>query len=266
MLRLATYNIRRGGLRRGRLIGEVLGSLDPDLVVLQEAVDPRVVHQVAEMTGARVLSASLGRSVAVLSRMGDLEIRWHRPAGGPGLIEVELPSIGARLIGTHLAAGLSGRGERRRTREIEHVLSAAREGPGLPRVVVAGDLNAIAPGDLPGMGRLPAWIRILLRVDGGISTVAMQRLLEAGFTDAFRHLNPSSRGATIPSGAPSVRLDYFLVGSALLPGVVACTVGQVDPVLLAAASDHLPLVLELEPERLPPRPAITQEDVDGGTG
>ena len=184
-----------------------------------------------------------------------IEARWHRPVGGPELTEVELPSIGARLIGTHLSAGLSGRGEQRRAREIDHVLSAARERPGLPSVVIAGDLNAIAPGDLSGMGRLPTWIRIMLRVDGGISTLVMQRLLEAGFTDAYRHLDRKSQGGTLPSAAPSVRLDYFLVGSSLVPGVMRCAVGEADPVLLAAASDHLPLVLDLEPERLCLRPA-----------
>ena len=117
--------------------------------------------------------------------------------------------------------------------------------------MIAGDLNAIAPGDVPAVGRLPMWIRVLLRVDGGISTVVMERLLAAGFVDAYRCLNPSSPGATIPSGAPSVRLDYFLVGPALMPCVVTCGIARADPTLLAAASDHLPLVLELEPDGPP---------------
>jgi endonuclease/exonuclease/phosphatase family metal-dependent hydrolase len=252
MLRLVTYNIRRGGSRRSHLIGEVLRSLDPDLIVLQEAVDPWVVGEVARTLGAHVTAAAPGRSVAILSRTGGLEVEWHRPPGGPRFAEVELPGIGARLLGMHLSAGLSGRGEGRRAREIEHVLAAARGRPGLASVLIAGDLNAIAPGDVPAVSRLPMWIRVLLRVDGGISTVVMERLLGAGFVDAYRRLNPSTPGGTIPSGAPSVRLDYFLVGPALMPCVVTCAIARADPTLLAAASDHLPLVLELEP---PWRPA-----------
>ncbi len=246
-LRLASYNIRKGGKGRSRLIGEVLRSLDADLVVLQEAGDPWVVGEVARTLGSQVVMSAPGRSVAILSRIGDLQAGWLRPRGGPGFAEVELPSIGAGLLGMHLSAGLSGRGERRRSREIEHVLAAARGRPdGLSNVLIAGDLNAVAPGDLPAVARLPAWIRILLRVDGGISTVVMERLLSTGLVDAYRLLNPTLPGATIPSSAASVRLDYFLVGPALVPSIAACSVGTADPTLLAAASDHLPLVLELE--------------------
>jgi exodeoxyribonuclease III len=246
-LRLVTYNIRKGGKGRSHLIGEVLRTLDPDLVVLQEAIDPRVVGEVARTLDSRIITSAPGRSVAILSRLGEVEAGWHRPAGGPGFAEVELPSIGARLLGVHLSAGLSGRGERRRGREIEHVLTAARDRPeGLSAVLVAGDLNAVAPGDLPAVSRLPTWIRILLRVDGGIATVVMEQLLATGLVDAFRALNPTLPGSTIPSGSASVRLDYFLVGPALVPHVAACSVGVADPALLAAASDHLPLVLDLE--------------------
>jgi endonuclease/exonuclease/phosphatase family metal-dependent hydrolase len=245
-LRLATYNIRKGGRRRSHLIAEVLRSLDPDLIVLQEAVDPWVVGTVAREVGAQVVTSAPGRSVAVLSRIGGLETAWHHPAGGPWIAEIELPSISARLLGLHLSAGLSSRGERRRAREIEHVLAVAGARRRLSSVLIAGDLNAVAPGDLPAISRLPSWIRLLLRVDGGISTIGMERLLSAGLVDAYRRINPSSPGATIPSGAPSVRLDYFLVGADLAPQIVGCRVATANPTLLVAASDHLPLVLDLD--------------------
>lgn len=245
-VRLATYNIRKGGRRRSHLIAEVLRSIDPDVVVLQEAVDPRVVREVAATLGARVVTSAPGRSVAVLSRLADLEVEWLHHPGGPGFVHLEIPSAGVRLLGLHLSAGLSGRGERKRTREIEHVLTVARGGPGLSNLLITGDFNAVARGDLPAVARMPAWIRVLLRVDGGISTVVMDRLLSTGLVDAFRRLNPAVPGGTIPSGAPSVRLDYFLVAPGLMPCVVACGLGVADPGLLAAASDHLPLVLELD--------------------
>ncbi|HEY5628954.1 MAG TPA: endonuclease/exonuclease/phosphatase family protein [Candidatus Limnocylindrales bacterium] len=250
-LRLVSYNIRKGGRRRSRLISEVLRRLDPDLVVLQEAVDPWVVAEVAREIDARVLLSAPGRSVAVLSRMGELEGCWHRGASGPRYAEVLLPSIGGRLLGLHLTAGLSGRGERRRAREAEQVLATAGAGPGMAGTILVGDFNAVAPGDLLSVRRLPTWIRILLRVDGGISTRVMQRLIGAGFTDAFRRRNPDSHGATIPSDAPAVRLDYFLLGSAIASRLLECRVAVVDPVLLAAASDHLPIVLELSTEAVP---------------
>ncbi len=248
-LRLVSYNIRRGGRRRSRLISEVLRRLDPDLVVLQEAIDPWVVAEVGREIGAGVILAAPGRSVAVLSRMGELEASWHRGTHGPRYAEVQLPSIDARLLGLHLTAGLSGRGERRRAREAEQVLATVAGGSGAAaRVVLAGDFNAVAPGDLPAVRQLPAWIRILLRVDGGISTRVMQRLLGAGFVDAFRLRNPDTPGATVPSDAPAVRLDYVLLGASVAPRLIECRVVGADPVLLAAASDHLPILVELATE------------------
>lgn len=244
-LRLVSYNIRKGGRRRSKLIGEVLRRLDPDLVVLQEAVDPWVVAEVAREIGGQVLLGAPARSVAVVSRMGELETAWHHGRHGPRYAEVVLPSINVRVIGLHLTAGLSGRGERRRVREAEQVLATAAGDGGPASVVLAGDFNSVAPGDLPAIRRLPTWLRILLRVDGGISTRVMGQLLAAGFVDAFRLRNPDTAGATIPSDAPSVRLDYFLLGPAVAPRLVECRVALDDRMLLAAASDHLPLVLDL---------------------
>lgn len=244
-LRLVSYNIRKGGRRRSKLIGEVLRRLDPDLVVLQEAVDPWVVAEVAREIGGQVLLGAPARSVAVVSRMGELETAWHHGRHGPRYAEVVLPSINVRVIGLHLTAGLSGRGERRRVREAEQVLATAAGDGGPASVVLAGDFNSVAPGDLPAIRRLPTWLRILLRVDGGISTRVMGQLLAAGFVDAFRLRNPDTAGATIPSDAPSVRLDYFLLGPAVAPRLVECRVALDDRMLLAAASDHLPLILDL---------------------
>ena len=128
-------------------------------------------------------------------------------------VEVELAETGVRVIGVHLSAGLSGRGERRRLPEINRVLQVADAPPGAGRTLIAGDLNAVAPGDLSAVARLPAWIRLLLRVDGGIGTTVVARVLGEGYTDAYRRLNPDVVGPTMPAAAPSVRLDYLMLGA-----------------------------------------------------
>ncbi|MFN8629763.1 MAG: endonuclease/exonuclease/phosphatase family protein [Chloroflexota bacterium] len=245
-LRIATYNIRKGGRPRHRLISEVLGQLDADIVVLQEAVDLWVVAQLSRAIGGEVALAAPGRSVAVLSRMGPLDAAWGPGVRGPRFAEVRLPELGVRVLGLHLTAGLSGRGERRRSRELDHVLAAVHRGERRDDVVIAGDFNAVAPGEVPAVAQLPRWIRLLLRIDGGISTRVMERLVAAGFTDAFRRLHADVPGATIPAMAPVLRLDYFLLGPDVAPRLRRCEVPTLDPVLLAA-SDHLPLVLRLAP-------------------
>ena len=113
-VRIATYNIRKGGRRRRRFLADVVQGLDPDVTVLQEATDPRVVRYVADAAGARVVIHAPGRSVAMLSRVATTEARWHRMARARNFVEVELADAGIRVIGVHLSAGLSGRGERRR--------------------------------------------------------------------------------------------------------------------------------------------------------
>ena len=245
-LRIATYNIRKGGRGRQRAIADVLQALDADITVLQEATDPRVVAWLAEVTGSAVAIGGAGRSVAILSRLPRPEGRWHAFRMGHAFAELDLEEWGIRILGVHLSAGLSARGERRRGIELESLLEVATEAPGPRRTVIVGDLNSISPGDILIRAALPTWIRVLLRVDGGIGTTVVQRFLDAGFVDAFRLLNPKEPGATMPAIAPTVRLDYVMVGPDLVSAVTTCRVGEADRSLLIAASDHRPLVVDLD--------------------
>ena len=55
--------------------------------------------------------------------------------------------------------------------------------------------------------------------------------------------SPQSR---VPAIAPTVRLDYMMVGPDLVPSIKSCRIGDVDRALLVSASDHLPLVAEFD--------------------
>jgi endonuclease/exonuclease/phosphatase family metal-dependent hydrolase len=243
--RIVTYNIRKGGLRRRRLIADVLQTVDADLVVLQEATDPRVVRFLADALGCEAIIHAPGRSVAVLGRRLPAEAQWHRMARARNFAEVTLPGLDIRILAVHLGAGLSGRPERRRLRQLDRVLTTACAAPGPGRTIILGDLNAVADGELPNVATLPRWIRMLLRVDGGMRTAVIDRVLSDGFVDAYRTLNPGADGSTMPAVAPTVRLDYVMVGPGLAPHVAACGIAAVEPALLRRASDHLPVVLDL---------------------
>ena len=245
-LRIASWNIRKGGAGRRTAISAVLRALDPDIAILQEATNPAVVAWVARECEARQVVCAPGRSVALVTRRPLRSVRWHRLPTGRSALEAEVPEACLRLFGVHLSAGLSRRGERRRAREVGALLSVMGTGSERDRMVIAGDLNAIGPSDAPAIASLPRWIRLLLRVDGGIGTAVIQRLLDEGLVDAFRRLHPDEPGLTLPTARPTVRLDYFLVGPSVASEVVACTPVALEPGLLTAASDHLPLVLELD--------------------
>ena len=245
-LRIATYNIRKGGSRRRAAIADVLKALDADVTVLQEATDRGVVDWLADATDSNVSMAEPGRSVAVLARSPARQGRWHRLPTGRTFAEVDLPEWGIRLFGVHLSAGLSGRGERRRAMEVDRLLAVAAEPPGSARTLIVGDLNAISPSDALSVATLPAWIRLLLRIDGGISTRVVGRVLADGFVDAYRLLHPTEAGGTLPAAAPTVRLDYVMLGQSLVPAVTSCRIGDASLPMMLAASDHLPLVTVLE--------------------
>ena len=247
-IRVVTWNIRRGGRQRRELLARVLHDLGPDLTVLQEATDPSVVASLAEAIGGSVILGGPGRSVAVIGRqrLGASEASWQALPGSRDVVEARFRDLDLRVIGVHLSAGLSRRPERRRMAEVARVLELAAPPPGPERTMIVGDLNAIAPGELPVLSRLPMWIRFVLRVDGGLGTAAVERILAAGYTDAFRHLNPSNPGPTMPALAPTVRLDYLMLGPGLLAGIAGCHIPDAEPSLLTAASDHLPVVMDLD--------------------
>jgi hypothetical protein len=214
--------------------GDTTGYLQLTLARAWELADQfDIIHSHVDADG--LLMARHCPTPVLSTLHGRLDI-----AGVADLIDA-LPEV--PLVAT---AGLSRRGERRRMREVDGVLEVASRPPGPGRTLILGDLNAVAPGDAPVVARLPRWIRMLLRVDGGIRTEVTTRMLASGFSDAYRDLHPDQSGATVPSFAPAVRLDYALLGGRVAAALVGCDIGAGDPELLAAASDHLPLVLDLE--------------------
>lgn len=243
-LRVATYNIRFGGAGRKASIAAVLTSIAPDVVVLQEATDPSTVAWIGREVGLAHVVAMPARSVAALSRQ-PIETTWRELGRGREALEISLGRGLPRIFGIHLSAGLSQRGERRRHAEVARLLEQVQATGGPDRTMVVGDFNAISPGDGPLMNLLPMWIRILLRFDGGIRTEVMASLTDAGFTDGYRLLHADDPGFTMPAVEPSVRLDYFMVGSAVRPFLVSCE-QQAKGVQSALASDHLAVVAEFD--------------------
>ena len=265
-IRLVSYNIRFGGSARRAAIAEVLRALDPDVVVLQEATDAAVVSWLAGAVGLPHAIAERGRSVAMLTRLDVASAAWHLARPGRAALDVRLRTVdpeagrrdGAaaaagmasepdlRIVGLHLSAGLSRRGERLRQIEVAGLLAAL--GPrASSEAWLVGDLNSVAPGDGPRTRRMPIWLRILLRVDGGIRTDVLARLAAEGWIDGYRRLHQDEPGYTLPPADPSVRLDYVLAPGAEAGRLVACAPAERSAAggRVRTASDHLPLVAEI---------------------
>ena len=220
-LRVMTYNILLGG-RRGQPLHEVVRAVSPDVLLVNES--PK-------------------RPLGWRRDCRHLADRWHlryvaggRPAGS-NLLAVA-PGVGVKAAGTEVLPQPFGQPRRgvvwgqlrvhgvlvgvvschlsldrdRRAQEVARVLGVASDlrGP----VVLAGDLNETPDG--------PSW-------------AAMRG---AGFVD-----HGGSGWRTFPSDDPDRRIDALLVRGAQVlrhgdPGV--------DLALLAAASDHRPVLAVLE--------------------
>jgi endonuclease/exonuclease/phosphatase family metal-dependent hydrolase len=108
--------------------------------------------------------------------------------------------------------------------------------PTLPWVV--GPLTAL----LPERGSVD---QLLGRA---IERWTVPRLLDAGYTDCFRHFHPRAHGYTCATWMPAARIDYVFASHELVPRLLACDVvagrGRTAHEV-ATASDHFPVVADL---------------------
>lgn len=243
-MRLLSYNIRYGGAGRERDLAVVIRAAAPDLVVLQEATRPAVVETLARETGMAQWGAKPGQSLGFMSRTPVAHAAWHRPAVSRHAF-LELAPAGSewRVFGVHLSAVHAAWTERRRVFELRALLSTIAHHQHGPHALV-GDFNTLAPGELLDVRKLPARLRALVWLSGGrIRWRTIQTILDAGYADAFRYLQPDLVGSTFPTWDPHVRLDYLFVPAPAVSRVRLCEV--VAPPEARAASDHFALVAEL---------------------
>jgi exodeoxyribonuclease III len=251
-LRLLSYNIRFGGGGRVDALAALVNDCAPDVVVLQEATLPEVVSRLAAATGMKAWAARRDHSVGFMSRVEIAHHEWHRPAGvRRSFLEIVPAGTPFRIFGVHLSAVHSNWTERRRVRELRGLLrSIERHQQGLH--VVAGDFNTLAPGETLDLDKLPPRLRAVVWLTGGkIRWETIQIMLDASYIDGFRSLHPQDPGFTFPTWDPHVRLDYVFVPAAAATRLRACEPRRDHPAL-AAASDHLPLLAEID---LDPAPA-----------
>lgn len=244
-LKALSYNIRYGGLGREHSLAAVIREAAPDLVVLQEAVRPRVVERLAAETGMNVWASRPGQSLAFMSRNEIAHYEWHRPPGARHpFLEIVPAGSEFRIFGLHLSAIHSNWTERRRIREIGALLEGIkRHQEGFHALL--GDFNTIAPGETLEARMLPARLRALLWLGGAIQYRTIQILLNAGYMDGYRSLHPLKKGFTFPTYAPHVRLDYIFLPAAFADRLKVCEIIQGDATAIEA-SDHFPLLAHLE--------------------
>lgn len=245
IVKLLSYNIRFGGRGRELELAEMIKKIAPDLVVFQEAIDPKLIKRLAGVTGLAFWSARSEHSIGYASKLPVAHHEWHYPAGAKhSFLEIVLAGSESRIFGLHLSSMFSKWGEQRRAREIRALLkSIERHQEGFH--VLVGDFNTLAPGEVLETRKMPAWIRALVWLSGrDIQRETIGIMKEAGYVDAYRMLHPEVKGYTFPVWDPHVRLDYVFVPEQFKGRVQSSEV--VTDTGAIAASDHLPLLSEIE--------------------
>lgn len=244
-LRLLSYNIKFGGKGREDLLAAVIRSADPDIVLLQEATDRLVVGRLAELTGLPTWDSRVNYSTGFLTRLTLESWAWHTPPRSRhAFLEIVSVSPRIRFFGLHLSAWFSNWTERQRHIEISTLLHAIKEHQdGLH--FMAGDFNAIAPGEVLRVDRMPPWIRAMVWLSGrDIARHTIQHMLDQQYLDAWATLHPGHPGYTFPTWDPHVRLDYVFAPDRYRGVLTRCEVFDA-PAEAARASDHFPLLLDI---------------------
>ncbi|HEX8737865.1 MAG TPA: endonuclease/exonuclease/phosphatase family protein [Pyrinomonadaceae bacterium] len=243
-LKLLSYNIRFGGRERQAQLAAVINEIEPDIVVFQEASDPRVIEFLSETCAMPFRAAREKNSVGFISRVRVTHHQWHHPRGAHhSFLEIHLAETDLRIFGLHLKARFSKWSERQRHAEIRALLESIKKHQDGFHVIV-GDFNTLAPNEVFNLPLMPLWIRALIWISGrDIRRDTIQEMLSAGYLDGFRHLYADDKGYTFPVWQPHVRLDYIFVPARYSARLKSCRVIK-EPAVAAQASDHFPLLCE----------------------
>lgn len=253
-MRLLSYNIREGGVGRAEEIAEVIKAARPDVVALQEARDPAVVERIASLAEFPYSGSRISHSTGFLSRIPVLGHEWrHPPRTRHALLEVRLADPFPRVFVLHLRAWFSKWSERRRAVELRGLLDGIqeqliREQHAFAFHVLAGDFNALAPGERLDPSHMPRWIRGMIWLSGrDIARSTIEMMQSNGYLDAWRTLHSdleTQTGYTFPVWDPHVRLDYVFTPAEFAPRFIACEVLR-TPEQVRTASDHFPLLVDI---------------------
>ncbi len=252
LVRVMAYNILDGGEGREKDILQVLQAVRPDVAILPEVYHAAFLEELGRALDMAPYfpSGNQKRHVGLLSRLPIHSAQSYRlfPPIWHNVVDAQIeyrPNETFRVLGLHAFANLHIACEIWRWWEAHTILrylGAVHTQPCL----LAGDFNAVAPGDRIVTATMPRPLQWTILAQGNrVFRFSLGAYLKAGWTDCFRELHPAEDGFTLPTGHPNSRLDYILVNSSLRPRLKNCWVVR-EPDAVNRASDHHPVAAEFE--------------------
>ncbi|HET7752292.1 MAG TPA: endonuclease/exonuclease/phosphatase family protein [Anaeromyxobacteraceae bacterium] len=219
--RVDVAGLQEVGALRGRE-----GLADPK-TALEQLTGLSVAYATTELRrGFPFGNATLARHPITATRTYDLSVAGREPRGCLRT-DIDVPGGALHFFNVHL-----GLAWRERRRQASQLLSAdiLRDAALLYPLVLVGDFNS----PWPRISAVPRWIGRHLR-DGAVLG--------------------RSAGPTFPSRLPFLRLDRAFVG----PAVRVLGAEVLTSQTARLASDHLPIVLEIELEAQARRPPLARD-------
>jgi exodeoxyribonuclease-3 len=248
-LRVMTYNILDNGETRETQIVDVIQTAAPDVVILQEVFTEEFLQFLSRSLGMeyRFGTGNKQRKVGLLSRLPVRSFENHRPFPPiwRNVIDANIevgPNRTVRILGVHPIANPGLPWEIWRYWEARYVAKLLKKHQ-KELCLLAGDLNAIAPGENLRTEKLSDRHRRLYSLQGSRAYhFSISVFLSAGLTDCFRSLH-SEEGYTIPPPDPFARLDYIFANAKAIPFLKKCWIVK-EPDSVNLASDHFPVMAE----------------------
>lgn len=270
-MRVLTYNIHgwrdaHGQMDVARLV-RVIQASQADIVALNEVFHPLsppgqtrpALDLLAEALG---MEAAFGVALtpqfafaplasygnALLTRLPLLAHAGHHltPIAGHeqrGLLEARVLLPDGRTPFSIYVTHLDHLSEAARLQQLAAVLQWTIRDRDRPHLIL-GDFNALAPGDFAADPA--ALVALQASADfGRLAELGMEvvpRLLRRGYVDA----QAASPDPTFPAVRPLMRIDYIWLSASLAPALRWCRRWTTEET--AVASDHLPVLAELEDE------------------
>ena len=223
IFRVMTFNVLYGATNRERLVREVVQEIRPDVAVFTEARGTKEFESVAKDVGNHLVRGGgpMDRDfVVVASRWPIDESQRFRPGWGwSKWIRARIRPFGGpplTVVGVQLPAHLLWPFEVLRVLEVGDLMGRVRDGTH----IIAGDFNAVSPGDTHRLADAAWWVRAQWLLQSGfVPRWSLRRMKAGGFEDCYRACHPTADGFTVPAWNPQVRMDYVFASSDLAPAL-----------------------------------------------
>lgn len=248
--RVMVYNILYGGVGREKLIRDVIGAIHPDVGVFTEVTSADSFDLIADAVGPNRAAAAIrrnGQRAVIVSRWPILHSSLHGPPWAPQKwVQATFQPFGGPAIsvcGVHFVPQPLWPFELCRCIEARSLLKQLRPRAGTPHII-AGDFNALIPGDGFRRDHAELWVRVECAIQGGWPRWALKGLLDAGYTDCYRACHEREDGFTVPAWDPAFRVDYVFASASLGRSL--------------RAAETLGASASMESARVPPRRSLAE--------